>query len=646
MNTATDASPSPFDLERYTTILALVGVVGVTLAFQVSAWFALLAIVCFYLATLGPQFSPYLFGPFLHWELLRFTRRQRVHLWRPLLALVAGLPLLGFYFAITNLPPEQGPPKGQISTIAGGGFLLVFWILFVVSFSLIANFVAQAVADDRESKRLDFLLATDLRGRELVIGKVLARTFGLLAYPAAALPMIMMMPWLFQLDPALILYCFAYGGVTILSFACLNALGSVLAKNKKMGSNLSALLTMPYFVVSGALMALQKYPAIWFFPGSSTSVPTVSVGDLIEWFGTGNPITLFMKWPRVGFTGDLGLVAADFPAYATFHSIVGLLALLSAARMLRRKYAEVGDGNAAPNEGEKRYERPAVWSWPVAWKELYYHPLIAKAYDRKRTSWAMTIVFLTPAVLVLASAFSNLYGYAEGIRGLAPFLPVLGIWIVVNASARFSLESIARERERDTMLNLLLTSLEPRELLIQKMLGLCWMFRVWFVIVLCYAIAAVIAGTLPWWALPAAPLTFIIYTATFLVVGFYASATAPNVTSANITYGKLFGFYLIGVVVVGMLILLAVTATGARESPLKYLFTIIVPPGSMVGMGLSRMAKPEEVPWWIASYALGLVLVAGFGYLLWRRTLKKFVAACTSTEERGPLLDNRETPTT
>lgn len=634
-----------FDPERYTPTFAVLGVIALAAAFHYPIAFVP-AVAFFALACLSDTRKLYLFGPFLHHELRGMTRRVRNHLWWPLIALLAAVPVIGLHLAVTQLPPETAPPPDSVPLIAAGGFLFVFWILVIVTFSLASTYLCYGIAEDRESKRLDFQLVTDLRGRELVVGKMLARLVAVLMYPLAAVPIILTMPLLFRMDPSIILYAFAYGGAMLVSLAGLSALGSVIAATKKSSGNWMALFVMPYLFLVFLLSMLRFWPEVWLFPGSPGGPTRYCLGDLVELIAIGNPLTLFVRWMTLGMgMGNLDVIAADFPGFASFHVLVGGFAILLAARKIRGASANAGEVVNPVGADVQANPRPPVTDEPVRWKEIHCNPLLVAAQKNKTANFiASLLLVFFPAALFTAAAVSDLGGYRKFIvEDLARFAPVMIVAISIFSVQNLALHSVAREREKDTMLNLLLSDLSAEEILRQKRSGVLRIGRgvvFWLLIV---GVPTVLCGSYHWWAFAGVVLFQLVFMYVMVGAGLRASANAPNVQTA----AKRFGLQSLFAVTALMLVVALVATAASLTSTLgwlKYLAVGFVPPFGLVGPGFAKQAPPEEWPFWIAGFLSGMAFYSVVGWLLWRQALRRFVAACYGSAERGPLLDNRTTP--
>lgn len=634
--------PARFDPERHTPKFAALGVIALAAAFH-TRWAIPFAVAFFALACLSDTRKLYLFGPFLNHELRGMTRRVRNHLWWPLIALLAAVPVFGLHFAVTQLPPGSAPPEESVPLIAAGGFLFVFWILFIVTLSLASTYLCYGVAEDRESKRLDFQLVTDLRGRELVIGKMLARLVAVLMYPLAAVPVILTMPLLFRMDPSIILYAFAYGGAMLTSLAGLSALGSVIAATKKSSGNWMALFVMPYLFLIFMLSMLRFYPEVWLFPGTPSSPTAYCVGDLVEAIAIGNPLTLLVKWMSVGMgMGNLDVIATDFPGFASFHVAVGGFAFLLAAKKIRTASANAGEVVNPPTVPGEASPRPSVSDEPVKWKEVYCNPLLVAAQKNKTANLIATIVLIIfPAVLFTAAAFTNLGGYGPFIvNDIARFAPIMIAAIGIFSTQNLALQSVARERERDTMLNLLLSDLSADEILRQKRDGVLRLGRgvvSWLLIV---GIPTVICGAYHWWAF----LGLVIFEFVFMFVmasaGLCVSANSPNIQAATKRFGLAVFFSMIGLMIVSATVAIIANVTGTIDT-VKFLAIGFIPPFGLVGPGFAKQAPSVDWPFWIGGFLLGMVSYAFLGWILWKKALRRFAAACDGSAARGPLLDNR-----
>src|SRR5262249_36819352 len=138
-----------------------------------------------------------LFGPVLLYEVLRNARRGRYFLLRWLYA-VGLLLLLLWVHSMWNLhlrfTANPRPLDYKVQAELAEMFFAAFAVTqFVVVVALTPAYIAGGVAEEKERKTLEFLLATDLRNREIVFGKLVARAGNLALFVLTGLPILSLM---------------------------------------------------------------------------------------------------------------------------------------------------------------------------------------------------------------------------------------------------------------------------------------------------------------------------------------------------------------------------------------------------------------------------------------------------------------------
>jgi len=636
-----------FDPERYAWFLAPAGTACLVGAVAVGGWpglslvaaaVALLGVACW-----SREDGFLLLGPFPRVELTRQSRRQRIHLWRAVVLVLVSAPVLALAaLAYGPVPVEYRVPRDLVRTIAEAGTLVVVFYLFLFGMALTSSVISTAVTDDREAKRLDFLLATSLRNREVVIGKSTSRAAGAIGYLLPVVPLVVLLPALFGAEPGLIAYAVGYAAVTTFSIAGVAAYGSVAAKTKRQSGYQQTRLVAPYVFFGWAAGMLVNLPAVWFYPGSPTNPAPASVGDAVDLFNTGNPIVLATRLMPAAVGGlSLAPAVAAFPGYAAFHVGVGLTCFLLAVAKLRAKAAEFA--GEPPPEEKTAYRRPPVYEWPVVWKEMYAVPPQYLTRKGRRQAWLTFIVMvLLPAGVFLAAAVSDLSGYAESVVAASRFWPPLIVSVGVLAAIVVAAVTIARERERDTLTSLQLTDLSPEELLRQKFLGVLGANRgilYWQIVA---GIPAVLAGAFPWWAFLGLLVTQVVYTVTAVALGLSASANATTVEKATrsamlMVFCQVMVSTLLGAAV------LATSPSGPPSTPpfQAYLLAGLYPPATIGLIPYARLAPPGTIPYWIAGIVVGWVIYLTMAWLFWRLARRRYLAACRVVQDGGPI-DSRE----
>src|SRR5215471_20981753 len=137
-----------------------------------------------------------IFGPVLFYDLLHTARRGRHLIFRLLYAvLLAGLLLLlyseevgkrgGGWWEDWRVPQTQRAELLRFNETFFTRFTLVQFALILL---ITPGVTAGAIAEEKERKTLKFMLTTELRGYEIVLGKLAARLAYMLLLILTGLP--------------------------------------------------------------------------------------------------------------------------------------------------------------------------------------------------------------------------------------------------------------------------------------------------------------------------------------------------------------------------------------------------------------------------------------------------------------------------
>src|SRR5262249_48876517 len=132
-------------------------------------------------------------------------------------------------------------------------FFLVFWLTPV--------YTATSIAEEKDRKTLEYLLATDVTNREIVLSKLVARLANLALIVLTGVPILGFLQLLGGVDPELVYAGFAATGITMLSLGSFSVLASVYA-GKPRDAVLIAFVGIGAYIGIGFL-ALQ----VFNFPG-------------------------------------------------------------------------------------------------------------------------------------------------------------------------------------------------------------------------------------------------------------------------------------------------------------------------------------------------------------------------------------------
>jgi ABC-type transport system involved in multi-copper enzyme maturation permease subunit len=548
------------------------------------------------------------FGPVLFYEGLRAARRPRFFFLRWLYA--CGLLLL-LLWVHTVWAMEHGGTYGgsaeqpfkRQAKLAQDFFYAFAAVQFAAVVLLTPAYVAGGVAEEKEKRTLEFLLATDLRGREIVFGKLLARLGNLALFIMTGLPVLSLMQFFGGIDPGMLLASFAVTALTAGSLAGLGILLSVQRRRARDAIILTYLIALAYVAVASLLLAVPPLWAAYHSELAKTAVANnprlplatapyyEEIDTAVNWFNAGNPFHgLGQIVMAVGTGGSVAdVVGSVVERYAVFHGLF-MLVTVGLAVVRLRPVALAQAGTAARRKRRRfqlvRFRRPPVGRLPMVWKEVrvegglkfgwFGRILVALVVGISFVPFVIIvwILFLDPntAPVNYPQAWDHLGDsvnvWVRSVNTAVSTLMLLGV--AVRAAGSFG-----SERDRDTLTSLMTTTLTTGEIVWGKLFGSLTsvrMFVVWLGVV--WAIGLVTGGVSPLavpleiaaWAIPAAFLA---------AFGLYCSAVFKTTLRA-ITWTVAGTLFAIGVhwVCVGMCCFMPLSAAGVHERSMTWLLEL------------------------------------------------------------------------
>src|SRR5271165_790050 len=177
---------------------------ALTAAAQVVLWLALALCA----AVLLRRGWLKLFGPVLFYDMVRAARRGRYILARCAYAALLLLFLWSTYNTSAyryGFYSRSATPLWVNADLAQSFFETLMIVQLVAVLLLTPAYVAGAIADEKNCKTLEFLLATDLDSREIVLSKFVSRLANLAIFILTGLPIISFLQFLGGIDPNLVL---------------------------------------------------------------------------------------------------------------------------------------------------------------------------------------------------------------------------------------------------------------------------------------------------------------------------------------------------------------------------------------------------------------------------------------------------------
>ncbi len=481
-----------------------------------------------------------LVGPIFGYDLIRTSRRGRYAVLRCVYAVALFLFILALYRAQASL--ERNP------WLVGAGSLSRFAELFCYSFlaaqfiavvALTPAYVAGAVAEEKERKTLEFLLATDLRDREIILGKMAAHALNLVLLLLTGLPILSLTQLWGGVDFGVLLTAFALTGVTLLSLAAVSILASVHARTAREAVVLAYLIVAGYVGASVLVHLLNLFPRIVGWPLTSGATPS-TVKDAIALVTAGNTGILCLGLRddlRSGSTLPAALAARVGP-YLVFQLLVTLILTGWAVGRFRDLALANGPVKTKPAAGAGRRR----WSWrmppgrrALLWKEIWAEPGLVVNGFGKAILLLIVLASLVPALwligdFLLSGVRNGLVAFStvELARDTNRWVRIVGTLVscltLLGVAVRAA-SSIRGEHDRQTFDSMLTAPVESNSLLFAKWVGsILSVRRTWLWLVLVWVLGG-ITGGLDGPAIPWLFLAWMVYAGFLAVLGLWFSMT-------------------------------------------------------------------------------------------------------------------------
>ena len=366
-----------------------------------------------------------LFGPVLYYDMVRQGRRGRFILLRFLYALVLVFLLFCVVWSTTRFGLAPRMTGHQGADIAQNYFEFFMVAQFLAVVLLTPAYVGGAIAEEKDRKTLEFMLATDLLNREIVLSKLGSRLGNLALIVLTGLPILSILQFLGGVDPNMVLGGFLITVMTIFGLAGLSILCSATSKKPRDSIALAYLGMVMYYVLVVAFMLAGATPwgvsmaatPIWF----GDDPPTL--GGAVRLFNAGSLITVIYEVKRAGAAGTLATtVPAVVRDYSLVQGLIGLACTALAVARLRRVALAQSYGKPLTAAGLRLRRRPAIGSNPMLWKELHCE-------SGPRSNWISWFLFslllastFLPAIIIIYNAQADQYQQVTRYDGLAVYM--------------------------------------------------------------------------------------------------------------------------------------------------------------------------------------------------------------------------------
>jgi ABC-type Na+ efflux pump permease subunit len=421
-----------------------------------------------------------LLGPIFFFELLRGSRK-RIHLKRTFF-------LAFLLFALTYVwaMPREAANVNQVheqAQLAETLFVVFFSVMLVVVILFTPVTVASAIAEEKERHTLEFILATDLLSREIILGKLAGRMTNICLYLLAGIPVLGLLQVMGGIDPTLLFAAFAVVMLLLFSIAALSILQSTLLRRARDAIVTTYLAMIAYTALTVPLAYLEPntWQATFHFAGW-----TVTGDELLAAPAAGNLINAAMQL-RAALQKDIDLTTILpqlLQEFGIFHCSFIVLCLGWAMYRLRPVGVQQSASETPGRFRRKPRRNPAVGNFPMLWKELFADPGPRLHWTLRVLGALIILAGFVPAAIILwehhnllladHSSYSTGFDWqmlsnemntwVQEMTGLVGTL----MWLTV---AIRSAGTISGERARHTLEDLLTTPMSLGEILWGKWAG-------------------------------------------------------------------------------------------------------------------------------------------------------------------------------
>jgi ABC-type transport system involved in multi-copper enzyme maturation permease subunit len=597
-----------------------------------------------------------LLGPVFFYDLIRTARRGRYVLLRCGYAgLLAFVLFWMAWLSLWRVDARGGIPANRMTNLAETFFTTFIFIQFGAIMLFTPGYVAGAIAEEKERRTLEYLLATDLRNREIVLGKLASRLLNLTLLILTGLPILSFLELMGGVDPNLLLSVFVATGLTMLSLAALSILASTLVKRARDAIVLTYLGMVAYLVFSAlSLLLLQPSWNVAAIPLTWGESP-LTVRDLVDWLTAGNIFVLWGKLQNGIFQHKPleDLLPQLMRNYAIFHGLMAAAcSVWAVTRMRPLALRQMHDETRRRSWRIQFWRRPRVGQSPMVWKEV----IAERGMRLHWLGWAFGLTLFVASFVPVAFILFNRWTRGRLAEEMNIWVRIIGTGVacllLLGVAVRAA-TSISSERDRQTWDSLLTTCLDSDAILGGKWLGSLLSMRLgWAWLGLICVVGLATTGLHPV-AVPVLLLAWFVYAAFVAGVGLWFSMTART-TLRSVIYTLL----TVAGVTVGHWLpcgcCVTVVERGAMgmgrgfESLLKFELLSLTPPVTLGFLAfnwrdLDHVGGNNEVGELAAWCVAGIVLYAVAAAVLWGANSVRFAALTHRTRLR-PEVDRPPRP--
>jgi ABC-type transport system involved in multi-copper enzyme maturation permease subunit len=599
---------------------------------------------------------PSFFGPLFGYDLIASTRRGQ----HTGLRVLVGVALLFTLYVVYSLKvrgfdPFANPfapgPRVDPKDMADFASAFATWCLivqFVAVILITPIVVADAIAREKERRALDFLFVTALTDWEIVLGKLGSRLAYMTSVVLTGLPILTLTQLFGGVDPNLLLSGYAALLATLVSLGALSLYCSVVSSTALQATVRSYAAATGYLMVCPCLL----YPLLTSDMAITGLIVYVAANLGFAWILV--LVSVHDLRPRAELLPPAPVPTEKLPPHSNrrrMRPVVTELqteidddALPFVLPTESARVAGIPDPPVAVRGWDpvewRHLDRPTIWEppelprlplqpigerQPLLWKEVYLHSLIGSAPGGPVAAGVLLMVAAVPTAFIwMAVAIgtnSDLVGLSTGVVKVGTV--VLGSLLALGAMIH-SVNSVTREREKDTLDGLLILPVTRDEILSAKWLGGLSSLRLVAIALAILWIFGVVTGGLHPVAFVALALSVAAVIEFLTSLGLWLSIVSKTSLRANLAAVLCVLLVAAGPFVASEYIDLLAPYSGVNRAASDVVWRTLMPAMAWLQLCKSwpEYAKlPEEHFTTILAGALGYAVAA---WLLWRAALGRF----------------------
>jgi ABC-type transport system involved in multi-copper enzyme maturation permease subunit len=508
-------------------------------------------------------------GPIFAKEMVEIARRKRYYFNR----VFYGSVLLFVTFIVWTVYEDQlrwGNTRliEVMAEMASALFLTVSGVQFGAVFLFVPVFLCGVISGEREDRTLELLLTTDLKDREIVLGKLFSRLVVLVLLILCALPISALITLFGGVDPAAqwrilaaTLVAMIYAGAHAIYFSAVSKspMGALVRTYWWMGLWLFGL--PPALIIPVAANTPSPFhPLAQFCLGTITLINPIGPFVAAMIGQASNPLAVFLESWLFPLTFVVPLSWSGFLIWRAVKrlrlpptALARLLGRVPAVRAVRDVVERIHQSRAA----RRRRKAECTPLGGAVQNPLWLRSRLARVYDREghvsRIQWGGYAVAAFFLMLLAITVPRDIDDEEMTMAFLAP------IWIGIAAlTAIVAGTSLVGDRRRGFLELVLTTPLEPREMVDGSILAIWEHVRRVYWLPLAVGSLFALVGASPWIGVWCSLVTGLLACSVMLVTGLACSLTARTVATALVPT-----FVFPAVVCVGIAFLIPIFEEGA-----------------------------------------------------------------------------------